>query len=78
MTYQLVPVSNHSYAVSLKPTSPAEALLLFENSDDAAIVNFYRHAIKMHLDHADVSALTPNADYPYSATVDLYSVDEDE
>lgn len=73
MEYHIHPISGNSFKIELLPVTIKEQTLLQQNTDKASIQSFYEHALKLEFDrHVHVSSITPNVDFPYSATVEVF------
>lgn len=74
MKYNINQISGNAYMVKLIPVTVAERDLLNRNNDEEAITAFYHHAVDSKFNrHVKLASLTRNADYPYSATVELFA-----
>lgn len=73
MKYELKEISGNSFSISLQPETPQDASLIKSNEPEI-ISGFYGHAIKLKLgEHCKVASLTPNDDFPISATVEVFT-----
>lgn len=73
MNYFVQPISGNSFTVSLKPETPAEQVLLHNDPGNIRLNSYYRYAIQLKLgNNLDVASLTPNPDFPYSASVEVF------
>ena len=74
MNFQVKQISGNSYHVALLPISPGDQALLEQNSKPELIEAHYHHAIKQELGgNIKVASLTPGDNFPYSATVEVFS-----
>jgi hypothetical protein len=74
MNFQVEQISGNSYHVALLPVSPGDHALLEENSKPDLIENHYHQAIRQELgSDIRVASLTPDDDFPYSATIEVFS-----
>ena len=74
MKYNIDQISGNSYTIKLIPVTVSERDLLKMNNNEEAIIAFYHHAVDFKFNrHVKLASLTRNADYPYSATVELFA-----
>lgn len=74
MEYNVCKISGNSYHVKLIPETLPEQELLSENDNTMSIENFYKHAVKMNFaENGRIASLTPDDNFPYSATIELFS-----
>lgn len=74
MDYYIEEISGNSFTVRLLPVTTDDNWLLQSHNDANAISTFYHDAIRQKFgDRIHISSLTPNDDYPYSATIECIS-----
>lgn len=72
MNYQIDEISGNSYTITLSPVTSREKQDLEGNTNKEAIEEHYKQAIREKFgEHIRVASLTPNNNYPYSATVEM-------
>ncbi|HEY9000479.1 MAG TPA: hypothetical protein VIM89_03950 [Mucilaginibacter sp.] len=75
MTHLIEQISGNSFNVRLSPESPGDEKLLQTIGDNSAIEQYYKHAIKQEFPtNIKIASLTPNDDFPYSATIEKFSI----
>lgn len=67
-------ISGNAFSITLTPESDEEIKLMENGTDQDTIERYYHDAITESLGrHISPASLTPGEDYPYHATVELFS-----
>jgi hypothetical protein len=75
LKYTIDQISGNSFYVILVPVNAEDEHLLKEGVNDRAIEHYYRQAIEETFpDGIKIASLTPNDDFPYSATIETFSI----
>lgn len=74
MKFHIENISGNSFVANLEPETPKEKALFRDNNSHKPIARYYENAVKFTLGEAlHIASLTPNDNFPYSATIEVFS-----